>query len=106
MRISGGTMFGYCATGRPNIVTNPTTTCKMAMTIATIGRLMKKRYITTWTASLLRNRRRNIRACRVIRLRIDYRSLLDPLPSLGDDPVVGLQPAFDQPIIAQLRPHL
>src|ERR1700722_17989914 len=35
-------MFGNCATGRLAIVTAPTITIRMAITIATIGRLMKK----------------------------------------------------------------
>src|SRR6267143_5859508 len=39
--ISGGTMFGNCATGSPAMVTAPTITIRMAITIATIGRLMK-----------------------------------------------------------------
>ena len=40
-RISGGTMLGNCATGRLVIVTPPTITIRIAITIATIGRLMK-----------------------------------------------------------------
>src|SRR5271155_1554874 len=39
--ISGGTMFGNCATGRAVIVTTPTITVRIAITMATIGRLMK-----------------------------------------------------------------
>src|SRR5713226_862347 len=35
-------MFGYWATGRPNIATAPPMTVRMAITIATIGRLTKK----------------------------------------------------------------
>src|SRR5580704_1213040 len=35
-------MFGNCATGRLAIVTAPTITMRMAITIATMGRLMKK----------------------------------------------------------------
>ena len=35
-------MFGYCATGRPAMETRPTITMMMAITIATIGRRMKK----------------------------------------------------------------
>ena len=34
-------MFGYCAIGNPMRQIEPTITIKMAMTIATIGRLMK-----------------------------------------------------------------
>jgi hypothetical protein len=35
-------MFGNCATGRVAMVTTPTITIRMAITIATMGRLMKK----------------------------------------------------------------
>ena len=35
-------MFGNCAMGRPSIETNPSRTVTIAMTMATIGRLMKK----------------------------------------------------------------
>jgi len=37
-----GTMFGNCATGSVAMVTTPTITIRMAITIATMGRLMKK----------------------------------------------------------------
>src|ERR1035437_6518951 len=54
MLISGGTMFGNCATGRLNIETAPMSTIKMAMTIATIGRLMKNLYMAqTWRENYL-----------------------------------------------------
>jgi hypothetical protein len=39
--ISGGAMFGNCATGKVAIVTAPTITISIAITMATIGRLMK-----------------------------------------------------------------
>src|SRR5665213_643258 len=108
MRISGGTMFGYCATGRLNIVTSPTTTCKMARTMATMGRLMKKRYITKTRVGLfLGDWRRPIgRARRLIRLRIHHCSLLGLLRALGHDSIVRLKAFIDQPIIAHLFPHL
>src|SRR5271156_6223843 len=102
MRISGGTMLGYCATGRLNIVTSPTTTCKMAMTIATIGRLMKKRYMMQQEEllSLLRHRA-------FVGLRIDHWAFLDLLRALGDDPLARLKPFVNQPVVAHLlpRPH-
>src|SRR3954470_20446593 len=41
--ISGGTMFGNCATGRPSIATAPMITMMIEITIATIGRSMKNR---------------------------------------------------------------
>src|SRR5271170_4794050 len=100
MRISGGTMFGYCATGRLNIVTSPTTTCKMAMTIATIGRLIKKRYMMQQEELLSFLRRRAF-----VGLRIDHRALLDLLHALGDDPLARSKPFFNQPVVADLFAH-
>ena len=41
-------MFGYCATGRRAMETRPTMTVMMAMTIATIGRLMKNCDMVGW----------------------------------------------------------
>ena len=35
-------MFGNCATGKVTVMITPTMTVRMAMTIATMGRLMKK----------------------------------------------------------------
>jgi hypothetical protein len=34
-------MFGNCATGKVTVITTPTITVRMAMTIATMGRLIK-----------------------------------------------------------------
>jgi len=45
--IVGGTMFGYCATGRNDIVARPNTKMKMLMTVANRGWLMKKWAIFT-----------------------------------------------------------
>src|SRR2546426_385561 len=39
--ICGGTISGNCATGSPAIATKPPITVTIAMTIATMGRLMK-----------------------------------------------------------------
>jgi hypothetical protein len=39
--ISGGTISGYWAVGSVSIVTTPTRTVRMAMTIATMGRRIK-----------------------------------------------------------------
>src|SRR5512134_3214037 len=41
--ISGGTMLGNWAVGSPVMATRPTIVVRMAITIATIGRLMKNR---------------------------------------------------------------
>src|ERR1022692_195732 len=46
MRISGGTTAGNWEIGNDTIDTAPINTIRMAMTMATIGRLMKKRYIS------------------------------------------------------------
>src|SRR5579862_5004676 len=35
-------MFGNCATGKVTVITTPTITVRIAMTIATMGRLIKK----------------------------------------------------------------
>ena len=43
----GGTISGYCAIGRLCIATAPSSTVTMEITIATIGRLMKKRAMAT-----------------------------------------------------------
>src|SRR5215831_11639704 len=40
---SGGAIAGNCETGRPTMVMAPTMTVSSAITIATMGRLMKKR---------------------------------------------------------------
>ncbi len=41
--IIGGTISGYCAMGNPRIATTPSSTMMIDITIATIGRLTKKR---------------------------------------------------------------
>src|SRR5215470_13249727 len=46
--ISGGAMLGNCATGRLTIEIAPTMTVNMAITIATMGRLMKNLDIRLW----------------------------------------------------------
>src|SRR5512134_2861297 len=46
--ISGGTMLGNWAVGSPVMATRPTIVVRMAMTIATIGRLMKNRAMTDY----------------------------------------------------------
>src|SRR5580692_6984353 len=106
MRISGGTIFGYCATGRLNIVTSPTTTCKMAMTIATMGRLMKKRYIKPIEILSFLGRRGGVRRTGVVGLGIHNRSLLDLLCALGNHAVVRIESAVDHPVSSHLHSHL
>src|SRR3974377_565995 len=43
MKISGGASLGYWEMGRPRSATTPTITMTMEITMATMGRLMKKR---------------------------------------------------------------
>src|SRR5271165_3945285 len=93
MRISGGTTLGNWEMGRVVIETRPTKTMRMAMTMATMGRLMKKRYmIATGLGSFLGHGRRTWGRARWIRLRIHHRSLLDPLRTLRDDPGIRGHP--------------
>ena len=46
--ISGGTISGNWATGNPRIATRPNTTKMIEMTMATMGRLIKKRAIVIY----------------------------------------------------------
>src|SRR4051794_4122959 len=41
-RMLGGARNGYCSTERPRVMTSPSMTVRMEMTMATIGRRMKK----------------------------------------------------------------
>src|SRR4051812_29819801 len=88
-------MLGNWATGRLTIQTTPISTMTMAMTIATMGRLMKNRYMP----SLLR-----LLGCK--RLGVDRQALLGLLRSLDDHALAGLKPFFDNPIGADALPHL
>src|SRR5208283_4644067 len=81
MRASGGTIFGNWAIGRETSATAPTMTVRIAMTIATIGRLMKN----FDTARLLGGLRRRIRHG------VHQRAVPDLLDPVGHDPVAGLQ---------------
>src|SRR5712671_5903655 len=78
----GGTISGNCARGRPPSDTTPTMTVMMAMTIATMGRLMKN------FAKLLTLDLRE-------RLRRDDASVADGHRRPDDDLLTGLDAAFD-----------
>src|SRR5258708_750853 len=99
MRISGGTTLGNCEIGSVVIDTNPTKTIRIAMTIATIGRLMKKRYMTAVPqgAGLSRFppgrwRRAGLLVLRSWRElhRVNLGAIFDLLCAFGDDAIVGL----------------
>jgi hypothetical protein len=49
--IIGGTISGYCEMGRPLMATTPSRTVMMEITIATIGRLTKKRAMVYFTST-------------------------------------------------------
>src|SRR5262245_51196419 len=83
--ISGGAMLGNCATGRLTIAIAPTMTVKMAITIATIGRLMKNLDIRLW---------------------IDLHSLANLLHALNDDALTRREALVDNPFSADGFTHL
>src|SRR5512143_353279 len=94
----GGTMSGNCSTGRPSIATRPPRTVRIAMTIATMGLLMKKRA----TASLpgARGERRRGRRRSGSRRGVDGldgRPRLDAGEPFDDDALPGGEPALDDP---------
>src|ERR1700759_289549 len=99
MRISGGTMGGNCATGRPNMETKPRITIRMAMTMATIGRLMKKRYMRSASCvGGLGVCGRGIWGLRRERLPIHHRALLRLLQPFHNDAVARIEPALNDPV--------
>src|SRR5690349_20455728 len=77
--ISGGAISGNCATGSRRMAIAPTMTVKMAITIATIGRLMKNLDIRLW---------------------IDPHSLTDFLHAFDDDALTRGKPLVDDPLRA------
>src|SRR5512144_3207956 len=79
----GGTTSGYWAMGRPDIATSPTRTVTMEITIATIGRLTKKRAML---ARLARGLRRALAAGDGRhRLRAHHGAFAQPLQALHHD---------------------
>src|ERR1700683_626265 len=73
--ISGGAMAGNCATGRDAMTTAPTITVNMAITIATIGRLIKNLDIISFPAVPLQGSRPGV----------NLDPLADFLYTFGDD---------------------
>ena len=90
-------MSGNCATGSRRTITAPAITKKIAMTIATIGRLMKNLDIAlvsrdgaaAGTGGLAHLRRRRLG----VHQRLDLHPVRDLLHSLGDDAVPGETPS-------------
>src|SRR5258708_19568631 len=75
-------MFGNWAIGRAAIVTAPTTTIRIEMTMATMGRLMKN-FDMSFSPCLIR--------CDAVRLRIHCRARSGLLYALDDHALAGLQ---------------
>src|SRR5512143_2736950 len=100
----GGTTSGYWAIGRPDIATSPRITVTMEITIATIGRLTKKRAMLARLARGLRcalacgGGRRGLRA--------HHRALSHLLQALDHDLLAWLQAFLDHPAAVHARPHL
>src|SRR5437879_5312940 len=94
MKISGGAMLGNCATGKVTIVIAPTTTVRIAITIATIGRFMKN-----LDMALL-----SLRS--VIRRGIYHLSVADFFRSNSDDAFSRSKTCGDHPRRAGRRSHL
>src|SRR5512134_4029209 len=103
--ISGGTMLGNWATGSPVMATMPTMTMRMAITIATIGRLMKNRAMPDLPLLALggggrrggRRGRRRRGAFRSGLRRGDPDAGLDFLDPLDHDPLAGFHPVVEDP---------
>src|SRR5438093_8514267 len=83
--------------GSCTMVTIPTSTIRMEMTMATIGRSMKNRAM----AGLLRSRAR-LRGR--VRRQSDFLAGAYPVAALDDDPLAGLQPLGHRP--QRANPHI
>src|SRR3954463_16758729 len=91
--ICGGMMSGNCAIGSPCLDTSPASTVTMAMTMATIGRLMKKRDMDVGAGALLSLRRR------LPRFRVHHAAVATLRP-FDDDPLARLEACVDEPAAA------
>src|SRR6202171_48082 len=98
-------MFGYWAAGSPERATNPRMTVRMARTIATIGRLTKKR-TTLPLSEGASGRRRSARSVGGDRGGA-HRHAGPQAREVGEDHLVAeAQPLLDDPEGVDLRPHL
>src|ERR1035437_5805134 len=91
----GGTMSGNFSTGSPNIESSPPRTVTIEMTIATIGRLMKKR--TTELPSSGRGQRGGRLGRRRGSDGRDDHPRLDAREALDNHLLAGLEPILDDP---------
>src|SRR6476620_2244751 len=90
-------MSGYCAMGRPRIATRPSITMMIDITIATMGRLTKKRAMAL--LRLARGYGGLRRRCRRWRHRFgaDRHAVLQRLNAFGDHLFPWLQALLDHP---------
>src|ERR1035438_8905219 len=95
-RASGGTILGNWAIGSDTSATAPTMTVMIAMTIATIGRLMKN-FDTARLLGGLRCRKRD---------GVHRRAVPDLLDPVGHNPVARVQSGFDHHHVADLHARL
>src|SRR6266545_7076619 len=100
--ICGGMMAGYCATGRPRMARRPAMTVMTAMTIATIGRPMKKR-ATSVAPPRARGRGRGRGGLE--RLRRHRLAVTDLLHTVDDHRLVRLEAALRDPQRIDLLAH-
>src|SRR5258706_8798574 len=99
--ICGGMMSGNCAMGRDCIDTSPASTVTMAMTIATIGLLMKKRDMWRWPSV---GRGLGTGGSRRPRFGVHDRSV-PYLRAFDDDVLVGLDSLRHDPAAAETLAH-
>src|SRR6185369_3620451 len=97
----GGTMSGYCAIGSPVIATKPSRTVRIEMTMATMGRSMKKRDMASLPRRRLRRRRCRGRLLRRRFRRIHRHARLDAGEPFHHHPVPGMETGLDHPLRAE-----
>src|SRR5262249_27825035 len=95
--ISGGAMLGYSEIGRDSIDTIPTSVMRIAMTMATIGRLMKKRDIARSSLPGRGRGRGPLRGLADVWLGVHLHAAANLLQALGHHPLTGLDPVGDHP---------
>src|SRR2546430_297709 len=93
--ICGGTISGNCASGNPSMAMRPPRTVMIAITIATIGRLMKKFEIIYPRAGRL-----------LKRFRVHDHAGSYFLRSLDYNPFAGVQSFFNDPLRSDTLPDL
>src|SRR5271168_235067 len=96
-------MFGNWDTGSRDIATNPMSTMRMEITIATMGRLMKNLAITcNWGLWLRVSLLRHTVGRSSIRNRIHHRAFPDFLYTFSHHAITGFHVSMDNPVLADL----